>query len=48
MVLLAIFRSSIVKKSDPEKAFADENAPFFYTSMYWYYWKDLVQMHIEK
>lgn len=38
MVLLAIFRSSIIKKSDPEKAFADENAPlFFYTSMYWYY-----------
>lgn len=38
----------MIKKSDPEKAFADENAPFFYTSMYWYYWKDLVQMHIEK
>lgn len=30
MVLLAIFRSSIIKKSDPEKAFADENAPFFF------------------
>lgn len=48
MVLLAIFRSSIIKKSDPEKAFADENAPFFFLYINVYYWKDLVQMHIEK
>lgn len=37
MVFLAIFCTSIFKKSDPEKAFADENAPIFYRSMYWYY-----------
>lgn len=43
MVFLAIFCTSIFKKSDPEKAFADENAPIFYRSMYWYYWKDLVK-----